>query len=193
MKILAIPGSLRDGSYNRLLIHAAEELAPEGVEIQIFEIDELPLYNQDEDTPDEPESVAALREQIRDADALLLSTPEYNYSVPGVLKNAIDWASRPYGNAPLTGKPVAIMGASTGMSGTMRAQLAWRPVFLFTDSPVVGKPEVYVAHAGQKFDREGRLIDETARQLIRQLIENLVALAEEANSKRAVEEPASRH
>jgi chromate reductase len=200
MKILAIPGSLRDGSYNRLLIHAAEELAPEGVEIRTFEIDDLPLYNQDEDTPDEPEPVAALREQIRDADALLLSTPEYNYSVPGVLKNAIDWASRPYGNAPLTGKPVAIMGASTGMSGTMRAQLAWRPVFLFTDSPMVGKPEVYVAQAGQKFDREGRLMDETARKLIRQLIENLVGLAEEANSKRAAsasdatpETAASRH
>ena len=193
MKILAIPGSLRDGSYNRLLIHAAEELAPEGVEIQTFEIDDLPLYNQDEDTSDEPEPVAALRQQIREADGLLLSTPEYNYSVPGVLKNAIDWASRPYGNAPLTGKPVAIMGASTGMSGTMRAQLAWRPVFLFTDSPMVGKPEVYVAQAGQKFDREGRLIDETARKLIRQLIENLVALAEETNSKRAVEEAASRH
>jgi len=193
MKIVAIPGSLRDGSYNRLLIHAAEELAPEGVEINTFEIDDLPLYNQDEDTPDEPEPVGALRQQIREADALLLSTPEYNYSVPGVLKNAIDWASRPYGNAPLTGKPVAIMGASTGMSGTMRAQLAWRPVFLFTDSPMVGKPEVYVAQAGQKFDREGRLIDQTARDLIRELIENLVALAEEANSKKAVEETASRH
>jgi chromate reductase len=184
MKILAIPGSLRDGSYNKLLIHAAEELAPDGVEIHIFDIDDIPLYNQDEDTPDEPESVAHLREAIRDADALLLSTPEYNYSLPGVLKNAIDWASRPPGNAPLTGKPVAIMGAATGMSGTMRAQLAWRPVFLFTDSPMVGKPEVYVAQAGQKFDREGRLTDETARTLIRQLLENLVKLAQETNAKR---------
>jgi chromate reductase, NAD(P)H dehydrogenase (quinone) len=191
MKILAIPGSLRDGSYNRLLIHAAEELAPAGVEIETFDIDDIPLYNQDEDSPSEPEPVARFRAAIRDADALLLSTPEYNYSVPGVLKNAIDWASRPYGNAPLTGKPVAIMGASTGMSGTMRAQLAWRPVFLFTDSPMVGKPEVYVAQAGQKFDREGRLVDETARTLIRQLLENLVKLAEDANGQRAGSDLAS--
>src|SRR3954454_17928233 len=98
MKILAIPGSLRDASYNKLLIHTAEELAPDGVQIETFDIDEIPLYNQDERTPDEPEAVARLRERIRNADALLLSTPEYNYSVPGVLKNAIDWASRPVRN-----------------------------------------------------------------------------------------------
>jgi chromate reductase len=196
MKILAISGSLRDGSFNRLLIHAAEELAPDGVEIETFDIDDIPLYNQDEDKPDEPQSVAGLRAAIRDADALLLATPEYNYSVPGVLKNAIDWASRPVGTSPLTHKPVAIMGASTGISGTMRAQLAWRPVFLFTDSPMVGKPEVYVAQAGQKFDQEGRLTDETARTLIKQLLVNLVKLAEETNAKFAadrVEATASRH
>jgi chromate reductase len=195
MKILALPGSLRDGSYNKLLIHAAEELAPEGVEIHTFDLNEIPLYNQDEDSATPPESVARLREAIRNSDALLISTPEYNYSLPGVLKNAIDWASRPPGKSVLNGKPVAIMGASTGLSGTMRAQLAWRPVFLFTDSPMVGKPEVYVAQAGQKFDREGRLIDEMARKLICQLLENLVKLAEDVNRKSAETEAtvASRH
>jgi len=178
MKILALPGSLRAASYNRLLILAAEELTPAGVEIQVHEIDDIPLYDADLDKEPAPEPVARLRAAIADADALLLSTPEYNYSVPGVLKNAIDWASRPPGKSVLEGKPVAIMGASTGTSGTMRAQLAWRPVFLFTDSPMVGKPEVYVAKAADKFDREGRLIDETARDLVAKLIANLVELAQ---------------
>jgi chromate reductase len=178
MRILALPGSLRTGSYIRLLILAAEELAPAGVEIAIHDIDDIPLYDADMDTDTPPDEVANLRGAIAGADALLLASPEYNYSLPGVLKNAIDWASRPAGHSVLEGKPVAIMGASTGMSGTMRAQLAWRPVFLFTDSPMVSKPEVYVAKAADKFDREGRLIDETARDLVKQLIVNLIALAE---------------
>ena len=162
----------------------ADFLPPDGAQIETFDIGDVPLYDQDLDTVPEPDAVTRLRQAIHDSDALLLATPEYNYSVPGVLKNAIDWASRPAGNSVLMGKPVAIMGASTGISGTMRAQLAWRPVFLFTDSPMVGKPEVYVAQASQKFDREGRLTDETARNLISQLLANLVKLAEETRATR---------
>src|SRR3954469_8869418 len=173
MKILAIPGSLRDGSYNKLLIHAAEELAPDGVEIHIFDIDDIPLYNQDEDTPDEPESVAHLREAIRDADALLLSTPEYNYSLPGVLKNAIDWASRPPGNSAWNGKPVAIMGASVGVIGTARAQYHLRQIFVFLDMNPVNQPEVMI-NASKSFDPQGNLTDQQPKDLIAKLLVNLV-------------------
>jgi chromate reductase len=190
LKILALPGSLRVGSYNRLLIHAAQEVAPAGVDIEIHEIDDVPLYDADIDTDSSPEAVARLRDAIAAADALLLASPEYNYSLPGVLKNAIDWASRPAGKSVLQRKPVAIMGASTGTGGTIRAQLAWRPVFLFTDSPVVGKPEVYVSKAADKFDREGRLTDEMARGLIAKLLANLVELAQRAKSQEEATIPA---
>ncbi len=135
IKVFGIAGSLRAGSSNKALLRAAAELAPEGMEIRLFErLAEVPLYNEDVEKAGEPESVAALKGAIREADALLFATPEYNYGVPGVLKNAIDWASRPPRNSVLNGKPAAIMGATPGTSGTARAQLALRQSFVFTQT-----------------------------------------------------------
>ncbi len=171
MKVLGIAGSLRKGSYNRLLLRAARELAPVGVEIEIYEgLREIPPYDQDVDAAGAPEVVVALRRAIAEAEALLIATPEYNYSVPGVLKNAIDWASRPARGSVLNGKPAAIMGASTGMSGTIRAQLALRQSFLFTDTPTLLNPQVSVPFCADKFDGAGRLVDEMSRDMVRQLM-----------------------
>src|SRR3954452_105587 len=174
MNILAIPGSLRDNSYNRLLIDAAEELAPDGVDVTTFSIGDIPLYDQDLDRQPEPEPVARFRQAIRDADALLLATPEYNYSVPGVLKNAIDWASRPYGNNPFNEKPVAIMSASIGMLGGARAQYHLRQMFVFLNMYPINGPEVMVPFAQDKFDSQGKLIDENTKKFLSTLLENLV-------------------
>src|SRR5205814_8833807 len=121
-----IAGSLRTGSYNRALLRAAQELAPAGLELLTFDLAPIPLYDGDVEAQGDPEPVGALKTAIRDADALLIVTPEYNYGVPGVLKNAIDWASRPPGQSPLNGKPAALMGATPGMTGTARAQLQIR-------------------------------------------------------------------
>jgi len=178
LRVLGIAGSLRAGSYNRALLEAARELAPAGMEIEIFAgLREIPPYDQDVDAAGAPEPVAALKRAIAGADALLVATPEYNYSVPGVLKNAIDWASRPATTSPLYGKPTAIMGASSGISGTIRAQLALRQSFLFTNSPTMIKPEVTVPRCADRFDASGRLTDETTRALLRQLVEALPAWA----------------
>src|SRR5207248_1028107 len=144
------------------------------VEITIFDrLREIPHYDADLDTPDVPESVTALRDGIRGHDALLLVTPEYNYSWPGVLKNAIDWASRPPATTPLKGKPAGLMGASTGMSGTVRAQLAIRQSFVFTQTYALQGPEVIVAKCADRFDAELRLIDEATRKLVRTYLERL--------------------
>src|SRR5262245_39739521 len=120
LEVLGIAGSLRRESYNRGLLRAAQEMAPEGMTIRSFELDAIPLYNGDVEAAGDPAPVAQLKEAIRGADALLLATPEYNYGVPGVLKNAVDWASRPPAKSVLSGKPAAIMGASPGMGGTIR-------------------------------------------------------------------------
>jgi chromate reductase len=171
--ILGIAGSLRRGSYNKLLLRAAEEELPEAARLDIFDLEGLPVFNQDlEATP--PPRVRDLKERIRRADAILIATPEYNYSVPGVLKNAIDLASRPHGDNAWHGKPVALMGASTGMLGTARAQYHLRQSFVFLNMYPVNRPEVLVNFAPQKFDREGRLTDPTARELIGQLVLNLI-------------------
>src|SRR5215210_1165968 len=130
MRILGIAGSLRRASYNRAALRAATKLVPEGAVLETFELDDIPLFNQDEDQ-NPPAKVVELKRLIREADAILIVTPEYNYSVPGVLKNAIDWASRPYGDSAWNGKPVAIMGASVGAFGTMRAQYHLRQCFVF--------------------------------------------------------------
>ena len=172
--VLGIAGSLRKESYNRALLRATQELAPEDVTIETFdELDQIPLFNQDEEQNPHPK-VTELKQRIRNADAILLVTPEYNYSVPGVLKNMIDAASRPYGDSAWTGKPVAIMGASVGTLGTARAQYHLRQMFVFLNMYAVNQPEVMVSNAHKHFDQDGKLTDETAKKLIRQLLQELV-------------------
>jgi len=173
--VCALVGSLRKGSYNRYLTHACQELAPDGMTIEIFDrLRELPHYDADLDGATPPEPVVALRSTIAQANALLIVTPEYNYSIPGVLKNAIDWASRPAGKSCLNKKPAAILGASTGLMGTVRGQLALRQSLLFTETYALLKPEVMVTKAADKFDAEGRLTDEPTRTFVRQLLEALI-------------------
>jgi chromate reductase len=173
IRILGIAGSLRRQSYNRAALRAAAELAPAGATVEIFELDGLPGFSEDdEQTP--PEQVTELKRRIREADAVLFVTPEYNYSIPGVLKNAIDWASRPYGDSAWAGKPAAIMGASVGALGTARAQYHLRQVMVFLDMFPVNQPEVMIGHAANRFDAEGKLTDEATKEFIRQLLQNLV-------------------
>lgn len=179
--VLGIPGSLREGSYNKALLRAAQEEAPEGMTIDIFEIDEIPFYNRDVEEKGDPEPVQRLKEAIREADAVLIATPEYQHGLPGVLKNALDWASRPPSNSPLQGKVVGMMGASTSMVGTARAHLQLRQTLTYNQSRMVARPEVLVANAPEKFDEEGRLTDEKAREFIQK---HLKALAEKVRRAR---------
>ncbi len=172
-KILGFAGSLRQDSYNKSLLRAALELVPEGVEIEIFDLEGIPPFNQDlENQP--VEKVKEFKTKIRAADALLIATPEYNYSIPGVLKNAIDCASRPYGDNAFAHKPVAIMGASPGMIGTARAQYHLRQCFVFLSCFALNQPEVMVSFAQEKIDKDGRVTDQKTRELIRKLLDNLV-------------------
>ena len=172
--ILGIAGSLRKGSYNRSALRAAQQLAPEGAQVEIFELDDIPAFSQDtEQNP--PAKVTELKERVRAADAILFVTPEYNYSIPGVLKNAIDWASRPYGDSAWEDKPVALMGASVGVLGTARAQDHLRQVFVFLNMHAVNRPEVMIGNAAERFDEQGNLTDETTKKLIGQLLQNLMA------------------
>ena len=174
IKILGIAGSLRKASYNRAALRAAHQLAPEDAQVEIFELDGIPPFSED-DEQNPPAKVTELKEKIRASDAVLFVTPEYNYSIPGVLKNAIDWASRPYGDSAWGGKPAAIMGASIGALGTARAQYHLRQVFVFLDMYAVNNPEVMISNASQRFDAEGNLTDEKTKELIGQLLKNLVA------------------
>ena len=175
VKILGIAGSLRRGSYNRAALAEAQKMAPEGMRIEIFDdLGAIPLYNQDAEK-DTPRAVAALKEKVRASDGVLFVTPEYNYSVPGVLKNAIDWASRPYGDSAWEGKPVAVMGASVGMIGTARAQYHLRQMFVFLNMHALNRPEVMIANAAEKFDAQGSLTDEKTRGKIRDLLAALAA------------------
>ncbi|MDQ2890991.1 MAG: NAD(P)H-dependent oxidoreductase [Gemmatimonadota bacterium] len=167
--ICGLVGSLRKGSFNRGLMLTAMDVGRNfGLDIQIFErLDEVPTYNADYDTdPLRPASVNALKTAIGEAAGLIVATPEYNYSVPGGLKNAIDWASRPAGKSPLNRKPAAIMGASTGISGTIRAQLALRQSFVFTDTFALLQPEVLIPRCTERFDENGILTDQSTRDLI---------------------------
>jgi chromate reductase len=174
VKILGLAGSLRRASYNRAALRAAQSLVPADATLETIELDGIPGFNQDDEkTP--PPRVVELKARVRAADAILIVTPEYNYSVPGVLKNAIDWASRPYGDSAWTGKPVAVMGASVGVLGTARAQYHLRQIFVFLDMYPLNKPEVMIANAAQRFDEQGNLTDEKARELIGQLLAGLVA------------------
>jgi len=174
MNVCAIVGSLRKGSYNRMLAHACQELAPADMTIVIWDrLRELPHYDTDLDTHEPPEAVADLRATIGAADALLIVMPEYNYSIPGVLKNAIDWASRPAFKSCLNKKPAAVLGAATGLMGTVRGQLALRQSLLFTETYLLLKPEVVVMKAAEKFDADGKLTDEPTRKMVASLLEAL--------------------
>jgi len=164
LRVLAFAGSLRKDSYNRALLRAAQELAPEDMRIDIFDLIDVPLYNGDVEAEGDPEGVARLKQAIRAADGVLMATPEYNHGVPGVMKNAVDWASRPPRGAPLGGKPVAILGASPGMTGSARGQSQLRQAFEFTNSYAMPQPEILIFRAHEKFDAVGRLIDESTRR-----------------------------
>jgi chromate reductase len=165
LTFLGISGSLRAGSLNTALLRAAVGLVPEGVTLKIGDIADIPLYHGDVEAEGLPGAVQALRAEIKAADALVFATPEYNYSIPGVLKNAIDWASRPPEH-PFAGKPIAIMGASPGALGSARAQYHLRQMFIFMDGKLLNKPEVMVAGAMGKFDAQGNLTDEPTRQIV---------------------------
>ena len=172
MKVVGISGSLRRNSHNTAALRAAIELAPLGMVIETAEIGDLPHYNDDIRQAGYPPQVERLRGQLSSADAILFATPEYNYSIPGVLKNAIDWASRPP-SQPFECKPVAIMGASLGVLGTARAQYQLRQMLVYLDAHPINKPEVMIGQAGAKFDEQGRLTDEPTRDFIRQMLVSL--------------------
>ncbi|MES1215984.1 MAG: NAD(P)H-dependent oxidoreductase [Bacteroidota bacterium] len=170
-----ISGSLRKGSYNTLLLNTAAQLLPSDVSLDILSIEDIPLYNADLDLPaarQRPQAVEYFRKMLAQADGVLISSPEYNYSIPGGLKNAIDWASRGE-DSPLLHKPIAVIGATTGLWGTVRMQTAFHSVFLYLDMKPVYKPEILLAQAEKKFDTKGNLTDETAKKLLKQKLEAL--------------------
>jgi chromate reductase, NAD(P)H dehydrogenase (quinone) len=179
LEILGIAGSLRAGSFNKLLLRATAEEAPAGMRISTFDLGAIPLYNRDVEQQGDPEPVRELKGAIAEADGLLIATPEYQYGLPGVLKNALDWASRPPRDSVLNGKPVAMMGAAPGMVGTARAHLQLRQTLQYNEARMVIRPEVLVAGAAKKFDDYGRLTDDTARELIGELLERLAATTHE--------------
>ena len=171
--ILGIAGSLRKDSYNKGALRAARELCPQGARLELCDIAGLPLFNQDEEKNPTPQ-VTEFKQRIRAADAILISTAEYNYGLPGVLKNAIDVASRPYGDSAWSGKPIAIMSAALGIAGGIRAQYHLRQSFVFLNMDCVLQPEVAIPVAAQRFDAQGNLTDETSKKMIAQLLQNLV-------------------
>ncbi len=173
IRILGFVGSLRKGSFNKALMLAAMELCPEDAEIEVFDIAEIPPFNQDTEN-NLPQAVKEFKAKIKAADALLIATPEYNYSVPGVLKNALDAASRPSADRVFDGKPVAIMSASTGRLGGARAQYHLRQTFICLNMHPVNSPEVMLSQAAQWVDKNGNLTNPDTRRLIRQLLEELV-------------------
>jgi chromate reductase len=175
MKVLAIAGSLRERSYNLMALRAAGKLAPAGMHITIADLRGIPLFDQDLRAQGDPVEVQRLRAQVRAADAVLFATPEYNTSIPGVLKNALDWLSLPP-DQPFDGKPVAILGASAGILGTSRAQAHLRQVLTFLNTFAVNKPEVFIATAQNKFDAAGELADGPTADLIAGLLLSLQAL-----------------
>ena len=175
IKILGIVGSLRKDSYNHFALKAAQELLPDGVTLDLIELHGIPLFNQDIEMK-MPAAVVELKHRILAADAILFATPEYNYSVSGVLKNAIDWASRPFGDSAWTGKPAALMGATPGNLGTARAQYHLRQILVAFDMPLVNRPEVMIGNAAQCFDPDGRLTDSPTREHIKKLLLALVQL-----------------
>jgi chromate reductase, NAD(P)H dehydrogenase (quinone) len=173
MHVLGISGSLRRGSYNSALLRVAIESAPQGMQIETGRIDDLPLYDEDVRLAGYPPPAQRLREQIARADAVLIVTPEYNYSIPGGLKNAIDWASRPP-DQPFNEKPIALMGASISMLGSARAQYHLRQCFVYLNSYVLNQPEVMVAKAQERFDEQGKLTDDKTREIVGKQLQALL-------------------
>jgi len=176
-----VPGSLRQASYNKSALRAAKELVPEGAEIEIFELTGIPPFSED-DEKNPPERVIEFKRKIREADGILFATPEYNYSIPGVLKNAIDWASRPYGDNAWSGKPAAVMSASVGNLGGVRAQYHLRQVFVFLNVHDMKQPELMIASAAHKFDAQGNLSDETTREYMRKFLAAFVSTLSAGNT-----------
>jgi chromate reductase, NAD(P)H dehydrogenase (quinone) len=180
VRILALSGSLRRGSHNTLLLRAAAELAAPGDEVVVWSgIGELPHYSQDDDVEPAPAAVAAFRAAVRAADAVLISTPEYNHSIPGALKNALDWASRPHTTNAFRDKPVAVIGSSAGIFGAVWAQAELRKV-LAAMGARVSDVELGVGQAETRFDDEGHLVDEDVRDQLRTALGTLVASASPA-------------
>ncbi|MBA3322488.1 MAG: NAD(P)H-dependent oxidoreductase [Pyrinomonadaceae bacterium] len=184
LTILGIAGSLRKSSYNRAVLRAAQLLAPSDARIEVFELDGIPSFNEDEEQHPSAK-VIELKERVRAAAAILFVTPEYNYSIPGVLKNAIDWASRPYGNSAWQGKPVALLGASVSPLGTARAQYHLRQVLLSLDMHALNRPEIMIGNAAERFNEQGELTDEKTKELIRRLLQNLVAWTRQISQQSA--------
>jgi chromate reductase len=174
--VVGFAGSLRRGSYNRALLRAATELAPPALHIVIHELDGIPLYNADIEAAGVPQSVVQLRDAIRKADGVLIATPEYNHGVPGVLKNTIDWLSRPPHNSALNGKVAAVMGASPGFTGTARGQSQLRQAFVFTNTYALLQPEVLVGRAHEKFDADGRLVHQATRDFLATFLQHFTEL-----------------
>jgi len=173
--LLGICGSLRKASFNRALLVAVRDALPAGATMAMYDSVELPIFNSD---LDDPPGVLQLKAAITEADGLVFSVPEYNYSIPGGLKNALDWVSRPPQTSPLRGKPVGMVGAASGMSGSMRAQAHLRQMMLYSDSPCLGQPEVLIPRAKERFDADGRLIDASTRVLLEQFAAAMVAFVQ---------------
>jgi chromate reductase len=173
VKVLGVAGSLRGGSLNRALLRAAVERAPPGMKIETYDLIDVPLYNGDVEAAGDPPEVASFKAAIRAADAVLFVTPEYNHGVSGVMKNAVDWASRPARDAALNGKPVGIIGASPGQTGTARGQSQLRQAFEFTNSFCMPQPEILVFRAGEKFDADGKLTDAKTVEFLGKYLEAL--------------------
>jgi chromate reductase len=183
INILGIAGSLRRESYNRSALRAAIDLVPDGARLETFELNDIPVFNQDKEQ-DPPASVVELKRRIRAADAILFVTPEHNYSIPAVLKNAIDWASRPYGDNAWDGKVAAVMGASIAVIGTARAQYHLRQTLVFLNMLAVTQPEVMIGTAHERFDKNGNLIDDSTKEHISGLLQSLVDLSRTFNRGR---------
>jgi chromate reductase, NAD(P)H dehydrogenase (quinone) len=166
MLIAALAGSLRRGSYNRAFLESLPALAPEGMTLERLDLHGIPVFNEDDEANDPPEAVTRLREAVKRADGLLIATPEYNGGIPGGLKNALDWLSRPSGQSVFPGKPTALAGASPGPFGTVRAQGQARASLEHMGAPVMPAPLVLIAHAKDKFDEQGRLTDERTRAIV---------------------------
>lgn len=192
IKLLGLSGSLRNDSYNTAVLKNIKSLLPKEIELEIYQdLDKLPLYSEDLDGVNLHPEAKRLRKAIAESDGVLISSPEHNFSVSAALKNALDWSSRPYGSHPFIGKPTAILGASGGILGTIRAQLHTREILHALEADLVTRPEVLITQAGLKFDANGKLIDDSAKTLILQLVDNLTAKIEKSRKDLDVDSLAS--